>query len=48
MSPECWGFRRKSNELACYIYSDLSHLLCLTKHHLKETELDHTYEKKTQ
>jgi hypothetical protein len=37
------GFRRKSNEFACLIYSDLPHLLCLTKHHFKEIEPDHTY-----
>jgi hypothetical protein len=34
------GLRRKTNELLCHLYSDLPHLLCFTKHRLKQIELD--------
>jgi hypothetical protein len=33
----------KTNDLISSLYPELSHLLCLTKHHLDYPDLDHTY-----
>jgi hypothetical protein len=33
------GLGNKSNELHCHLHRDLPHILCLSEHHLSESEL---------
>jgi len=33
------GLGNKSNELYCHLHHDLPHILCLSEHHLSESEL---------
>jgi len=33
------GLGNKSNELHCHLHHDLPHILCLSEHHLSESEL---------
>jgi hypothetical protein len=33
------GLGSKSNELYCHLHHDAPHILCLTEHHLSESEL---------
>ena len=36
------GLKRKTNELLSAMSPDLPHVLCLSEHHLKRTELEQT------
>jgi hypothetical protein len=33
------GLGHKANELYCHLHHDLPHILCLSEHHLSESEL---------
>jgi hypothetical protein len=37
------GLGNKANELYCYLLHDLPHILCLSEHHLSESELQLAY-----
>jgi hypothetical protein len=37
------GLGNKANELYCHLHHDLAHILCLSEHHLSESELQLTH-----
>ena len=37
------GLGNKTNELYCHLHCDLPHILCLSEHHLSESELQLTH-----
>jgi hypothetical protein len=37
------GLRGKTTELLCHLHQELPHLLCFSKHHLSQSELDFIY-----
>jgi hypothetical protein len=37
------GLRGKTSDLLCHLHQELPHLLCFSKHHLSQSELDFIY-----
>ena len=37
------GLGNKTNELHCHLHHDFPHILCISEHHLRESELQLTH-----